>query len=180
MNITLLEKVLNLIEEKPEKWEQASWVDSRELTPGQLADMQAGKYEMCGTTACVAGWALLLSGQYEPELSPTGKYVISIREKATGLSLEQMDDGDDADSIYERLGAELLGLDHDQAYRIFLGMRYDSQLPKTFTDQVRFYLGLPPKHGTVFGESEVDIISPAKGEEHPWQESHLNKTTVDA
>lgn len=156
LNVELLNDVLDLIEKTPTKWEQSSWISVITISDEQKNLLDQEQYELCGTQACVAGWAMLLSHEWKPQLekyddtlwSVTGFLRASDGSSASEVAEENCQD---EDSVYITEGMRLLGLaDRDQAAHIFLYMAYSEHAPKTFTDNVRQYLGLPTKWGTTF------------------------------
>lgn len=100
MNVELAEKVLAKIHEHPEMHYQGTWID-----------------EECGTTACIAGHAMLASGEYVRQQNEEGwwQYV----DKKTG----------EVPSAAET-GARLLGLDPRAAKRIFMDMDEPSAISR--------------------------------------------------
>lgn len=64
MNIELAEQILNQIKSKPKTHYQGHWWDNDQNLDGN-GDSRVNTVENvdeCGSTACVAGWALLFSG----------------------------------------------------------------------------------------------------------------------
>ncbi len=175
INKTLLERVLGLIEEKPDKWAQESWVTSSALDEDELRLLQEGKYGECGTTGCVAGWALIFSQDWRPRLSEPNNlrfaYVHDVERVSDGKSITEIaqEMGLRPDDLYMKEGARLLGLDQEDAHYIFIEMSYNSDMPLTFTDRVRDYLGLSTKHGARFNEHN-EIVEAAEGERETWRE----------
>ena len=70
MNTQLLRKIADQIEAEPERYDQTVWIDN-------LAIMSGVPGETCGTRACIAGWAVMLS--------KTGRTHGTIKEAAGGL-----------------------------------------------------------------------------------------------
>lgn len=58
LNLALLEKVRDKIAAVPKAYDQTQWADSSDDAP-------------CGTVACIAGWAAILSGAMTPEEART-------------------------------------------------------------------------------------------------------------
>lgn len=90
VNVQLAEKVLAKIHAHPEMHYQGTWID-----------------EECGTTACIAGHAMLASGEYVREQDEDG--IWRFVNKKTGVRPD-----------YRATGARLLGIDHDASINIFM------------------------------------------------------------
>jgi hypothetical protein len=92
VNVQLLEQTMRHIIDHPETHDQGIWVSDK---------------EDCGTTACFAGWACLLSGakQYDVTLSQ------STFSADTASGWIRADD----------LAVQLLGIDEDTATNLFDG-----------------------------------------------------------
>lgn len=171
-----VEEILTLIENRPDKWEQGSWVTSHELTAKERKELEEGRVDICGTQACVAGWAMLFSKEWRPELSNDKKFIQGMVHAETGQSVEEFavanprrfhndwDGQPSAEEVYIKEGARLLGLTLGQAHHVFLDMHYESDRPKTFTDSVRHYLGMKTKWGTKF-DAEGYVEQFALGED---------------
>jgi hypothetical protein len=101
LNVELAEKVLKQVTDHPETHDQAHW-----MTRG-LA---------CGTTACLAGWALRF-GRPDAELlwqdGVGGKQIV----------IEVVVDGTTWGA--DEAAAEVLGLDSEEADELFLSMNKD-------------------------------------------------------
>ena len=100
LNIELAEKVLSHIEHDPDSHYQGSWINE------------------CGTTACIAGHAMLASGQYVRRQSEYSE-LVHLVHKDTGKLAEPVIDG-----------ARLLGLTSDDATNIFMEMDEDVAIRK--------------------------------------------------
>lgn len=98
-NVELAEKVLDHIAHNPMSHYQGSWLNE------------------CGTMACIAGHAMLASGEYVRHELEGGTVIL--REKSTGRAAGPYLDGQ-----------RLLGLDDDQARGIFMDMDEDDALGK--------------------------------------------------
>lgn len=100
LNVELAEKVLSHIEGDPDSHYQGSWIND------------------CGTTACIAGHAMLASGEYIRELDENGKYARLIH-RVTRQQSEPL-----------IAAKDLLGLDGFQAQSIFMEMEEDQAIAK--------------------------------------------------
>lgn len=100
LNVQLAEKVLAKIHAHPEMHYQGTWIDTE-----------------CGTTACIAGHAMLASGEYVRQQNGNGNWFLV--DKATGHV-----------SRPAETGARLLGLDPDVAMNIFLDTSEHSAIHK--------------------------------------------------
>ncbi|AMS02636.1 hypothetical protein BJD55_gp130 [Gordonia phage Yvonnetastic] len=91
VNVELIDKVLEAVEKHPEQHDQGSW---------------GFKEEGCGTTMCVAGWAVVLSGHpHTWERSGCqccGNYYHLTIPERDQYGVQE----------WERVGAELLGIPH--------------------------------------------------------------------
>jgi hypothetical protein len=96
VNKDLLRETLAYIEVHPEEWDQRQWI--------------------CGTSACFAGRACLLSGAQPCDWG--GKVVQPNDEEETGLVVAQDSDSTRAIGVGE-MARRLLGLTDDQADRLF-------------------------------------------------------------
>lgn len=100
LNVQLAEKVLAKIHEHPEMHYQGTWLESE-----------------CGTTACIAGHAMLASGEYVRQQDEYGSWLLV--DKETGVK--------PSPSV---AGARLLGLDDAIAMNIFMEMDESSAIHK--------------------------------------------------
>jgi len=94
LNETLIKCVLEHIENNLSEYDQNRWCWLRD-------DGQDGEY--CGTTGCVAGWAVMLSTPVEK-----WKDLPSGRENSPSMC-----------RFYRQRGADLLGLTYAEASRLF-------------------------------------------------------------
>jgi hypothetical protein len=92
-NVDLMLEVKHAIENDPSAHDQMYWVRSR----------------TCGTTMCIAGWAVHLAGKHEFKFdySHDGSLTVDYVRTPEGHSL------------VPDVAADLLGLDEDESYRIF-------------------------------------------------------------
>ena len=94
LNVPLAEKVLAMIDAHPEMHDQNWWLEPE-----------------CGTTACIAGHAMLASGEYvRKPVGPNDNW------RFVGTESGQIEENCSGE------GARLLGLDHGIAYGIFMEM----------------------------------------------------------
>lgn len=154
----LLERVLDHITSHPEMWDQNSWVDvsSEALDaadPSSYTDPRVLQETMCGTTACLAGWSMLLSDDYAPvvELRTSVNNVpfsiiTGIYELSTGQTIPQIAEDNDDNLVYQSRAADLLGVTPDQATYLFYDLMCAPDNPRLFSDMVRVYLGLPARY----------------------------------
>lgn len=99
LNVELAEKVLTHLHEYPEAHYQGAWLNE------------------CGTTACIAGHAMLASGEYVRQQNDHGNW--RLVDKETGYA--------EPPSL---IGARLLGLDEEIAGNIFFDMDEASAIAK--------------------------------------------------
>lgn len=99
-------RIVDQIERQPLTFDMTSWVSSQE----DIIDWRTGEYSgECGTTRCVAGWAVQL-------VSLAGERNDDTRRRIA------RDAGLDSAS-WSSVGAHLLGLDDAQAQHLFLDLR---------------------------------------------------------
>lgn len=113
----LMNQIIEKINIEPQKWNQSSWLNAQE-GPAESS---------CGTTACIAGWALLLSGEYtvcvEYMRDDNGKIVFNNINGYPYVEDSWLEDAYGqkvTEDHYKQRGAALLGLTSDQARDIFL------------------------------------------------------------
>lgn len=164
-NPELMNKVLDLIDARPDKWGQSQWFEGSLNNAQQRQAYDKGDVEHCGTVGCVSGWACLLSGEYKPLAK--GLMIVDLVRVSDGSKATDLAKGS-FNSYFLEEGARLLGLKEDDAYFLFMDMPYTPNAPHTFTDQVRAMFGLDLKWDT---EVEFDIDKhnvlvrrPAEGE----------------
>ena len=131
-NTKLFYLIAEAIEERPEMHSQSSWFG---FVVGGGIDLQevfvAGRQVTCGTTQCIAGWALALEGrvlgvntdEVDPEYVPRlGEYV---EVDALHGGTDPFDDRQRAALAlapgrgYDIVAAQLLGLTEAEAERLF-------------------------------------------------------------
>lgn len=94
MNIQLIRQIQRKIKEEPRCLNMVAWISQ----VGKGTETQALAPD-CGTIACLAGWAIILSGR----LSEVWDLTII-----------------DRDSMYFKLAGDLLGLTPEQSRQVFL------------------------------------------------------------
>jgi hypothetical protein len=99
--------IAEAIEEKPEMHEQNSWFDWNYID-GAKTEFVAGREVSCGTTQCIAGWAIALDGQ----LNGFGSHNVIMNDDTTA----QIGDNE----FFIDRGKEILGLSLDDAYKLFM------------------------------------------------------------
>lgn len=127
MNVTLINEVLDKIVSTPDRWNQCFWVSSDR----QEAGWEAGTdiTEACGTTFCMAGWTLVLSGKFKAVLDEEGDEAFAPIEDLTDTDV----------NIFEE-AASLLEIDAVSARRIFID--FQAATPETYVAAVREELEL--------------------------------------
>lgn len=121
INREMFGKIHELLIEFPELHEQGGW----ETDPAETG--------LCGTTRCVAGWAVWLGAQerglLDKKRQKTGTEIRSDLAYDLGLVEGELDSnwyyGDYEVTAHPVLGGTLLGLDGDQAYSLFHDMDND-------------------------------------------------------
>lgn len=117
-NVELAQRIHDQITQHPDQHDQGTWCS----LPGVDATDAVGADNMCGTTACVAGWAMLFSGyKFRRGVSISyGVPVLATQVLApTGPNMGVW--VDEARVQMSTTGAELLGLNADDAYNLFCG-----------------------------------------------------------
>jgi hypothetical protein len=109
LNADLLEQVIADIEKTPAKWDQASWAGFDDPD----VDEYAQQPPLCGTTHCIAGNAMILSGLWRPTIRKVNGYWQVDLVNAAGKSPQE------EGTQYGAVGAELLGLNEWQAINLF-------------------------------------------------------------
>lgn len=98
LNIELAEKVLQQVEQHPETHDQNHWM----------------RRNSCGTTACLAGWTVsIAASDHEPDWEE------DLVETGAEYAEEVIVPGRDVYRAISVLAAELLGMDFDDAFRMF-------------------------------------------------------------
>jgi hypothetical protein len=121
VNIRLLWKVERQIRRHPEQYDQHHWVQHPSLpesygdgpTAPEMIDplVKPGNGPVCGTQACVAGHAVMISHRWHDFIAP-------------------WDDDDTRPTVNWQLGGEtVLGLNHDLAVVLFSGERKAQVMP---------------------------------------------------
>lgn len=122
MNTKLLEKCFTRILKEPERWDQSSWGDARPIdeVPAKMRKLiEEGADAACGTTACLAGHAMLLSGEWKQIITKVGK---NLDDTLWSFSVDfrrVVDIDDSASGLEAEIGAELLDLDLELARVLF-------------------------------------------------------------
>jgi hypothetical protein len=125
MNVELLTKVRDQIRDHPEVHDQEHWwkIVSTEVPEGfEVQNPDSTWYTdaketlpQCGTSMCVAGWAVHLAG-LKP--APEDAFTSSFTEGIVITDVETVWNGDFEEHISD-VAADLLGLDPDQADALF-------------------------------------------------------------
>lgn len=128
MNVTLLRKIQDKIKKHPEHFEMSNWfcdsnndyADLSKQDPIQCIRKNEGLEKLinttspnCGTKACVAGWAILLSPEYHK----------------AAWDFVQSDKAYDSNSFefWIESGAKVLDINEYQAKNLFLPQNWPSQ-----------------------------------------------------
>ena len=124
-NTKLFYLIAEAIEEHPELHDQSSWFGIGTHGGYDLQDLfVAGRQVTCGTTQCIAGWAIALerfvlgvdTSNVDPDGDRAGEYVA-----IDGLDQDLKEEVALAPGrAYEYVGARLLGLSPEDADRLFL------------------------------------------------------------
>ena len=171
LNVELINTCLDNIVAEPKKWDQGSWSSGWIITKvpkAMLPKVVKGAESMCGTTACLAGQAMLASGEWRTVITTVEK--VKDQNQADNASAEQwygkknwkVDDvlsydvdfqnvesnqwpsdylnKGDTDDACLVIAQELLGLTFEQAHYLFITISDRSWTPKGFAKHVRNYL----------------------------------------
>lgn len=159
INTALLDKCLDAIVSKPQNWYQSTWISAKpvyDIPEPMLPFIEEGKDAMCGTTACLAGHAMQLSGNYKTVITNVMK---DIDGKVTNYSVMMVDKNDEdnivCDDDIEWMGRDLLGLEGDLAHRLF--HMTDSMDPKHFAAWVRETIAAFEAGRDIYGVEPWDI-----------------------
>ena len=173
LNVELINTCLDNIVAEPKRWDQGTWSSGWIITKvpkAMLPKVVKGAESMCGTTACLAGQAMLASGEWRTVITNVEK--LKTQNQADNASAEQwygkknwkVDDllsydvdfqhvessmwpidYLDADQSGEPcliIAQELMGLTYDQAHYLFIAISDRTWTPKGFAKHVRSYLGI--------------------------------------
>ena len=126
INSKMLYTIANIIETFPEHHNQDTWVNvapadyhpnddngSSVIYDGTSVIHDGNRFS-CGTTQCVAGWAVIIENGGLKHQHPDGSLVFN-----NGNSLE-LSEGSYSDLAYVYAGAEILGLEVDDARTLFM------------------------------------------------------------
>jgi hypothetical protein len=155
---TLLDKVLAEIVAKPDNWDQSCWVAP--VVPYTELPEIGTELNVCGTTMCLAGWALVCSGEWKPIVAEDPSFgsdskirdskIITFVNVSTGLAPKEhleAEAGSNSDLAWElgvrggvaAVARRLLGLTDADAHHLFFG-DLDTDDPEEFAAAVRHYL----------------------------------------
>lgn len=109
INQDLFGRIDKIIQSEPESFEMGCW----ERPSIQFVSLD-GETVACGTTRCVAGWAIHLT--HEDKFGATGKPLSKMTNDLGGHP-----------EAYARVGAEVLGLTKMEADELFYGSNYGSK-----------------------------------------------------
>lgn len=105
INEQMIRLIMKQIEDTPQHWDQGEWARSSELK---------GTLPTCKTTFCFAGWAAFMTDMVDGWGVPTA----AGRRYKASVGFYTWDD-DENDFPYQGYAAKLLGLNYEQASRIF-------------------------------------------------------------
>lgn len=117
MNVDLLLRVADIIEKRPERYDQAGFIQKKSEDSGD-------PYTACGTSHCVAGWAIMLA---RPDALIITKSTYSKDGFYVDFDDELLEDicgprgCDWGEGVEWQAGAKLLGLTRTQADVLFNG-----------------------------------------------------------
>lgn len=116
INSKMLYTIANIIETFPEHHNQDTWVNCNFYLNDDNSSsvIYDGNRFSCGTTQCVAGWAVIIENGGLKHQHPDGSL-----EFNNGNSLE-LSEGSYTDLAYVYAGAEILGLEVDDARTLFM------------------------------------------------------------
>lgn len=102
-NEPLIREIFRMIELQPQMWDQSSWAVTLDREPVDLETMEKNEYQ-CGATFCFAGWAMILAGH---KVGQGERYEVQVDDELIS-----------EDEFVDR-AADVLGLDRDNADRLF-------------------------------------------------------------
>lgn len=109
LNPELAWRVRDVIVQHPEHHDQGAWIDPGRGWPFDARLTADDVLASCGTTACAAGWTVLLAGYRVDD----NAYIYD----ANGVRIER---------LISHLAQELLGLTRDERTRLFHAVSEDS------------------------------------------------------
>lgn len=111
-NSQLLEEVADIIEAKPHLYNQQTWIGTQ-FNEDDLSE--------CGTMACIAGWAVLVS--HQEEIQATWSKLDRIgRNNFLDVLAMTFKPEDQGNYDVHAQAADLLGLDTHEAHALFYGL----------------------------------------------------------
>lgn len=117
-NQEMFQRVNAMLTAFPELHSQTWWEEPDTIANGS-----------CGTTRCVAGWAVWLKAQdlglISRKRDTLGSAVLRRVAERVGVETEDSFGLLDEGTLYHRVGAVLLGLTEDQAHSLFMDMTHD-------------------------------------------------------
>lgn len=140
-NIELLTQIRNLVVSEPEKLDMSSWSEISAEDLGRFLDKDERVKVDCGTTQCVAGWALQLNGYkflIDGSRSEDGAYYATECVARNGRVCD-----------IEDRAREMLGLTHDEAGLLFLNTSDEDVV-----DVLNDFIAGKTLHEIEFGEPE--------------------------
>jgi len=108
-------------------WRQTAWAGDKEFNN---AVEYSSKYNECSSSFCISGYAAMVSGFTAKKLAPNcGRYECNDSEcehtevlQTTLVNADKwIEDDPEIDSMWHRVGRDLLGLTEDEAVRLFDG-----------------------------------------------------------
>lgn len=118
INYRLLRQIRDEILKRPEQFDMRTWFEKKPDVP------------MCGTTACIAGWAVALDAA-NPNQIPSPLLAAKLLRDDFGQGDYDYLSGDIADKMYRR-GQRILGLNRDQCARLFDYVRWPGKLRNAY------------------------------------------------
>lgn len=146
-NMDLVDEVMTFLKSNPEKHQQGVWLEHIDEI-GDGHEPIAPETNFCGTTGCIAGWAVAFAKVHDPDVEIIwtdggGSYVhLPGHTRCSGVGLAAQ---------------EILGLTNDQASYIFDGGRDMEEIEAAF-DEIRLYPDWLPSDDLCVDEYGVDDL----------------------
>lgn len=125
INSTRIREIADIIEAYPELHDQDRWLSTTD--PDRTVTTTNGRRVHCGTSQCIAGWAVVLDYDEHNRLYDGARSIAEVSDQLLDGSEKITFKGDRRGMI--DIGAELLGLEASDAYQLFMTTDNDRNWP---------------------------------------------------